>query len=72
MSLSDSYTLPLCYCIPLIIQSLSRQSLLDSLQDLDRMIGVKYKVAESLSRKLLLQSLNLRTLNPVSLVVVYF
>ncbi|XP_053479355.1 uncharacterized protein si:ch211-14c7.2 [Ictalurus furcatus] len=40
------------------------QSLLDSLQDLDRMIGVKYKVAESLSRKLLLQSLNLRTLNP--------
>ncbi|XP_058243090.1 uncharacterized protein si:ch211-14c7.2 isoform X1 [Hemibagrus wyckioides] len=41
-----------------------RQSLLDNLQDLDRMIGVKYKVAESLSRKLLLQSLNLRTLNP--------
>ncbi|XP_026996061.2 uncharacterized protein si:ch211-14c7.2 isoform X1 [Tachysurus fulvidraco] len=41
-----------------------RQSMLDNLQDLDRMIGVKYKVAESLSRKLLLQSLNLRTLNP--------
>ncbi|KAB5575027.1 hypothetical protein PHYPO_G00215950 [Pangasianodon hypophthalmus] len=41
-----------------------RQSLLDGLQDLDRMIGVKYKVAESLSRKLLLQSLELRTLKP--------
>ncbi|KAK3548739.1 hypothetical protein QTP70_018479 [Hemibagrus guttatus] len=41
-----------------------RQCLLDNLQDLDRMIGVKYKVAESLSRKLLLQSLNLKTLNP--------
>ncbi|TSR87310.1 hypothetical protein Baya_11933 [Bagarius yarrelli] len=40
------------------------QNLLDKLQDLDRMIGVKYKVAESLSGKLLLQSLNLRTLNP--------
>ncbi|XP_016318713.1 uncharacterized protein LOC107670587 [Sinocyclocheilus anshuiensis] len=35
------------------------QSLLDGLQDLDRMIGVKYKRAESLSRKLLLQSLHL-------------
>lgn len=46
--------------------------MLDNLQDLDRMIGVKYKVAESLSRKLLLLSLNLRTLNPVSSVVVYF
>lgn len=44
---------------------------MDNLQDLDRMIGVKYKVAESLSRKLLVQSLNLRTLNPVSSVV-YF
>ncbi|KAM9481579.1 uncharacterized protein Hap1MRO34_009299 [Clarias gariepinus] len=41
-----------------------RQSLLDSLQDLDRIFGVKYKVAESLSQKRLLQSLNLRTLNP--------
>lgn len=45
---------------------------MDGLQDLDRLIGVKYKVAESLSRKHLLQSLNLRTLNPVSSVVVYF
>ncbi|KAL6478543.1 hypothetical protein MHYP_G00119760 [Metynnis hypsauchen] len=35
------------------------QSLLDGLQDLDRMIDVKYKRAESLSRKLLLQSLRL-------------
>ncbi|KAL1256353.1 hypothetical protein QQF64_011898 [Cirrhinus molitorella] len=35
------------------------QSLLDGLQDLDRMIGVKYKRAESLSCKLLLQSLHL-------------
>ncbi|KAL7870705.1 hypothetical protein SRHO_G00082020 [Serrasalmus rhombeus] len=35
------------------------QSLLDGLQDLDRMIDVKYKRAESLSRKLLLQSLHL-------------
>lgn len=35
------------------------QSLLDGLQDLDRMIGVKYKRAESLSCKLLLQSLRL-------------
>lgn len=39
---------------------------MDGLQDLDRMIGVKYKVAESLSRKRLLQSLKLRTLDPVS------
>ncbi|XP_016117282.1 uncharacterized protein [Sinocyclocheilus grahami] len=36
------------------------QSLLDGLQDLDRMIGVKYKRAESLSCKLLLQSLHLQ------------
>ncbi|XP_052437620.1 uncharacterized protein LOC127977019 [Carassius gibelio] len=36
------------------------QSLLDGLQDLNRMIGVKYKRAESLSRKLLLQSLHLQ------------
>ncbi|XP_073706666.1 uncharacterized protein [Garra rufa] len=36
-----------------------KQSLLDGLQDLDRMIGVKYKRAESLSCKLLLQSLHL-------------
>ncbi|XP_052008726.1 uncharacterized protein si:ch211-14c7.2 isoform X2 [Xyrauchen texanus] len=35
------------------------QNLLDGLQDLDRMIGVKYKRAESLSFKLLLQSLHL-------------
>ncbi|XP_067276400.1 uncharacterized protein si:ch211-14c7.2 [Pseudorasbora parva] len=35
------------------------QSLLDGLQDLDRMIGVKYKRAESLSCKLLLQSMHL-------------
>ncbi|KAI5629740.1 hypothetical protein C0J50_2241, partial [Silurus asotus] len=42
-----------------------KQSLLDGLQDLDRMIGVKYKVSESLSRKILLQSLNLRTPKPV-------
>lgn len=45
---------------------------MDNLQDLDRMIGVKYKVAESLSRKLLLQSLNLRTLNPVSSAVYFW
>ncbi|KAG1938753.1 uncharacterized protein si:ch211-14c7.2 [Pimephales promelas] len=36
-----------------------KQSLLDGLQDLDRMIGVKYKRAESVSCKLLLQSLRL-------------
>ncbi|XP_050990629.1 uncharacterized protein si:ch211-14c7.2 isoform X1 [Labeo rohita] len=36
-----------------------KQSLLDGLQDLDRMIDVKYKRAESLSCKLLLQSLHL-------------
>ncbi|XP_043072729.1 uncharacterized protein si:ch211-14c7.2 [Puntigrus tetrazona] len=35
------------------------QSLLEGLQDLDRMIGVKYKRAESLSCKLLLRSLHL-------------
>ncbi|XP_052386847.1 uncharacterized protein LOC127933859 [Carassius gibelio] len=35
------------------------QSLLEGLQDLERMIGVKYKRAESLSCKLLLQSLHL-------------
>ncbi|KAG9272893.1 hypothetical protein AMEX_G11968 [Astyanax mexicanus] len=39
------------------------QSLLDGLQDLDRMIDVKYKRAESLSRKLLLQSLHLGTVS---------
>lgn len=36
------------------------KNLLDGLQDLDRMIGLKYKRAESLSCKLLLQSLRLK------------
>lgn len=45
---------------------------MDSLQDLDRIFGVKYKVAESLSQKRLLQSLNLRTLNPVSFLLFIF
>ncbi|XP_066540525.1 titin homolog [Hoplias malabaricus] len=38
---------------------LQSRNLIDGLQDLERMIGVKYKGAESLSRKLLLQSLHL-------------
>ncbi|XP_072551578.1 uncharacterized protein [Salminus brasiliensis] len=58
-------------CVPTLKELLQRpaensraappqnQSLLDGLQDLDRMIDVKYKRAESLSRKLLLQSLHL-------------
>ncbi|XP_036441696.1 uncharacterized protein si:ch211-14c7.2 [Colossoma macropomum] len=58
-------------CVPTLKELLQRpaennraakpqsQNLLDGLQDLDRMIDVKYKRAESLSRKLLLQSLHL-------------